>query len=352
MLKIESSAAQLVKDWNVPETLEFGKEISPIMVESNFKDDTWSAPKIVPYQNISISPAAKCFHYGQEIFEGMKGYLSPESKALLFRPDAHAERFNTSASRLQMPSFPKEFFLESVASITSHLSSKIPSHDGGALYIRPFMFSTEPGLKLSISREYKFMVLACPVSSYFTADKVSAIISRNQSRAAPGGTGNVKVAGNYAASLQAQNEAIRNGYSQILWLDAVSHSNIEEFSGMNFFAVIDGVLTTPELSGSILAGITRSSLLEIAEKIGIPTQQSQMKIDTVLSQIKSGSCSEIFACGTAAVVSNIDELHDLEMGAFSLSKEGQVIGPQLKKHLLEIQKGRSELFSEWSYRCV
>ena len=351
MLKIEPSLAQLVKELNVPQTLEFGKEISPIMVESSFKDEKWSEPKIVPYQNISISPAAKCFHYGQEIFEGMKGYLSPDREPLLFRPDANAERFNVSASRLQMPSFPKEVFLESVASITNYLSAKIPSHDGGALYIIPFMFSTEPGLKLSISKEYKFMVLACPVSSYFTADKVSAIISRDQSRAAPGGTGNVKVAGNYAASLQAQNEAIRSGYSQILWLDAVSHKNIEEFSGMNFFAVINGVLTTPQLSGSILAGITRSSLLAIAEKIGIQTEQRQMNIDTVLSQIKSGECSEVFACGTAAVVSNIDELHDRELGAFALSKEGHVLGPQLKKHLLENQKGRSELFPEWSYRC-
>ena len=241
-LPLDKVLKNRIKSFNLPEPLGFGKVPCPIMAACHFKGGKWTDVELTAYAPLEIDPSAKVLHYGQQIFEGMKSYKNGDRNPILFRPELNFKRFNTSALRMAMPEVPEEHFQQAVANMVHYLTPCIPVGEGESLYIRPFMFATQPGLGLASSEEYTFLVIASPSGAYFSADRVAVLVERQDCRAAPGGTGNVKVAGNYGGSIKSALKARDLGYHQTLWLDAATRQNIEELSGMNFFAVIAGEL--------------------------------------------------------------------------------------------------------------
>ncbi len=268
----------------------------------------WHEPKIEPRKTLDLDPALTALHYALEIFEGMKAYRLPDGGATLFRPDANARRFRNSADRLAMAPLPEELFVESVRELVRVDRGWIPSTEGASLYLRPFMIGTEITLVPKPSADYLYCVVASPVVSYFKAgaSAVTLWLSENFTRAAPGGTGAAKCGGNYAASLAAQAEGLREGCEQVVFLDAVERRWVEELGGMNvFFVFDDGSLQTPPLTGTILPGITRDSLITLARDLGLTVREEPYAIDQWQKDAESGRLSEAFACGTAAVVTPI-----------------------------------------------
>ncbi|MBM4252905.1 MAG: branched-chain amino acid aminotransferase [Deltaproteobacteria bacterium] len=341
--------SQLVADFELPTSLGFGQVMAPIMVVSDFSDGQWSAPTTVSYQPLVLDPACKSLHYGQLIFEGMKTFRLNDGRVALFRPELNARRFNTSARRMAMPELPEELFLQAVSSLSYHLRSIVPCGHGESLYLRPLMLATDVGLSLKPASTYKFLVIASPSGAYFASGKVTALIERLDARAAPGGTGAYKVAGNYGSSIRADIKATHLNCQQTLWLDAVNKTHIEEFSGMNFFAVIDGALWTPPLCDSILGGVTRDSVIHLAHGMGLRVNEAPIPIETLLAAIRNGTCTELFACGTAAVISPVHALaerdgtvYELPVLEFELS-----ISLKLRKLLVDIQNGAHLTNYDW-----
>lgn len=340
-MEISQAAIEAIQNYKMPAEFGFGKVISPVMVCCDYKNGTWGPLQLLPYAPLTLKPVAKVFHYGQEIFEGLKAYAVDGKGPLLFRPEQNARRFNLSAARMAMPLIPEEMFLAAVESITSYSHKFIPTQTGESLYIRPFMIATEESLGIKPSEEFKFLVVASPSGSYFNAGTLKVLIEREATRAAPGGTGAAKTGGNYAASLISAQKVQKLGYSQTLWLDAREHRKIEEMSGMNFFAVINGVLTTPALTDSILEGITRKSILQLAVAEGYKISEESMDIGKLTEQILSGECTEAFACGTAAIITPIASLHEADGTSYSFKDSSGKLGTVLKGRLLDIQEGRS-----------
>ena len=304
----------------------------------------WHDARIEARAPLQIDPASAVLHYAQEIFEGMKAYRSGNG-AVLFRPDANARRFNSSASRMSMPELPEALFLESVQRLVEVDRAWIPSQPGGSLYLRPFMIANEVFLGVKPSAEYLYMVIASSVGSYFkgTSETVSVWVSQNDTRAAVGGTGAAKCGGNYAASLRAQAEAIRNGCDQTLFLDANERRWVEELGGMNvFFVFDDGSLATPPLEGTILPGITRDSLITLARAQGLTVREERYAIDQWKRDAASGRLRESFACGTAAVVAPIARVASPE-GSFTIGNPdvGGPVTQRLRASLVDIQLGRA-----------
>lgn len=304
----------------------------------------WHDARIEPRAPLQIDPASAVLHYAQEIFEGMKAYRSGNG-AVLFRPDANARRFNSSASRMSMPELPEALFLESVQRLVEVDRAWIPSLAGGSLYLRPFMIANEVFLGVKPSAEYLYMVIASSVGSYFkgTSETVSVWVSQNDTRAAVGGTGAAKCGGNYAASLRAQAEAIRAGCDQTLFLDANERRWVEELGGMNvFFVFDDGSLATPPLEGTILPGITRDSLITLARDQGLTVREERYAIDQWKRDAASGRLREAFACGTAAVVAPIGRVASPE-GSFTIGNPdvGGPVTQRLRASLVDIQLGRA-----------
>jgi branched-chain amino acid aminotransferase len=338
---IHDSALDALKSFTLPSDIGFGKVMAPVMISADYKDGQWSTPELVPYGPLSIAPVSKVLHYGQEIFEGLKAYRNSKGECFLFRPDQNARRFNLSATRMAMPTIPEEIFMESVQTISSYCQHIIPAESGQSLYLRPFMFATEESLGIKPSDSFKFMIVASPSGSYFSASNLKVLIEREACRAAPGGTGAAKTGGNYAASLVSSLKVQRLELNQTLWLDACDKKNIEEMSGMNFFTVIDGVLTTPALTDTILDGITRKSILQIALENKIPVNEATLTIDELLSMMKSGKATEAFACGTAAIITPIGSLHEETGEIYHFEKAHGEIGPMIREKLLEIQEGNA-----------
>lgn len=304
----------------------------------------WHDARIEARAPLQIDPASAVLHYAQEIFEGMKAYRSGNG-AVLFRPDANARRFNSSASRMSMPELPEALFLESVQRLVEVDRAWIPSQPGGSLYLRPFMIANEVFLGVKPSAEYLYMVIASSVGSYFkgTSETVSVWVSQNDTRAAVGGTGAAKCGGNYAASLRAQAEAIRNGCDQTLFLDANERRWVEELGGMNvFFVFDDGSLSTPPLEGTILPGITRDSLITLARAQGLTVREERYAIDQWKRDAASGRLRESFACGTAAVVAPIGRVASPK-GSFTIGNPdvGGPVTQRLRASLVDIQLGRA-----------
>lgn len=302
----------------------------------------WNSARITARKPFAMDPAAPVLHYAQEIFEGMKAYRRPDGKAALFRADANARRFTNSARRLAMPELPEEMFLESIRGLVRADRDWIPDSDDGSLYLRPFMFASGAFLGVRPSSEYIYAVIASSVGGYFKGDtpNVSLWVTREYTRAAPGGTGAAKCGGNYAASLIAQAEAIRHGCDQVVFLDAVERRWVEELGGMNvFFVFDDGSLQTPPLTDTILAGVTRDSLLRLARDMGLTAREEPYSIKQWEADARSGRLTEAFACGTAAVVTPIGSVKGAE-GEFTIG--GQSTGPltmRLRSALEEIQRG-------------
>ncbi|CAM3598611.1 branched-chain amino acid aminotransferase [Marinicrinis lubricantis] len=292
--------------------LQFGVHFTDHMFMLDYHvDKGWHTPRIMPYQPITLDPAAKVFHYGQTIFEGLKAYKTEDGRVLLFRPDKNIERLNRSNERLSIPHLDGELVLAALQQLVAVDQDWIPSEPGTSLYIRPYVIATQPCLGVAPSTEYKFMIIMSPVGAYYAegVKPVKIFVESEYVRAVRGGVGEAKTAGNYAAGLKAQEEAKEQGYSQVLWLDGVHLKYIEEVGSMNVFFKINGTVVTPALNGSILDGITRNSVLHLLRAWNIPVEERTISIDEIVEAAKNGQLEEAFGTGTAAVISPIGELN-------------------------------------------
>ena len=331
----------------------FGRVFTDHMVTIRYKEGQgWHDAKLHARAPLTLDPATAVLHYAQEIFEGMKAYALDDGGLALFRPEQNARRFNASARRMAMPELPEELFLESVSALSLKERDWIPTSEGGSLYLRPFTIASEVFLGVKPASEYLYMVLASSAANYFKggAPAISLFVSEDYTRAAPGGTGAAKCGGNYATSLVAQAEAIRRGCDQVVFLDAVERKWVDELGGMNIFFVRDGkTLITPPL-GTILPGITRDSILQIARDEGLEAFELPYSIDDWRSEAESGRLTEAFACGTAAVVTPIGKVvtgsDEFTIGS---GGPGQLAG-RLKDRLTAIQRGRAPDPHGWVHR--
>jgi len=271
----------------------------------------WYQPRIIPYQSIVLDPAAKVFHYGQTIFEGLKAYRTPEGRVQLFRPDKNLQRMNRSNERMCVPQLEEDIFLKALKQLISIDQDWIPTEEGTSLYIRPFVIATQPALGIAPSTDYQFIIIMSPVGAYYPegVNPVKIFVEPEYVRTVIGGVGEAKTAGNYAASLRAQENAKDQGYAQVLWLDGVHRQYVEEVGSMNVFFKINGTVYTPALNGSILQGITRGSIIQLLQHWNIPVVERAISIQELYEAGKAGSLEEAFGTGTAAVISPIGELN-------------------------------------------
>ncbi|MBR4765272.1 MAG: branched-chain amino acid aminotransferase [Clostridia bacterium] len=291
--------------------LGFGKIFTDHMFIMNYTEGQgWHDPRIVPYGDISLSPASMVFHYGQEIFEGLKAYRGADGRPRLFRPDMNAKRTNSSNKRLVIPELPEDDFVQAVSELVRVDSDWIPTEEGTSLYIRPFIIATDDFLGVAPSKTYLFIIILSPSGAYYESglEPVGIWIEDDYVRAVRGGMGFTKTGGNYAASLIAQVKAHDDGYSQVLWLDGVERKYIEEVGAMNIFFKINGVVVTPMLNGSILPGITRNSVIEICKDWGLPVEERKVSVDELIETQKNGTLEECWGTGTAAVISPVGKL--------------------------------------------
>ncbi|MFC4303666.1 branched-chain amino acid aminotransferase [Cohnella boryungensis] len=292
--------------------LGFGKYFTDHMFIVEYDDgEGWHDARIVPYQPISLDPAAKVFHYGQTVFEGMKAYKDAEGKVALFRPFKNLQRLNRSNDRLSIPAIDEGLALEALKQLVTIDESWIPTEEGTSLYIRPFVISTQAALGVSPSEKYLFMIIMSPVGAYYREgiNPVSIYVEPQYVRAVPGGVGNAKTGGNYASGLKAQEEASDKGYSQVLWLDGVHRKYIEEVGSMNVFFKLADKVVTPALSGSILDGVTRDSVIQLLKYWNIEVEERAISIDELVEAYRNGTLEEAFGTGTAAVISPVGELN-------------------------------------------
>ncbi len=331
----------------------FGTLFTDHMVTIDYDEGQgWHSATLGPRQPIPLDPAASVLHYAQEIFEGMKAYKLQDGSMALFRPQANAARFNKSAARLAMPDLPEDVFVEAVKQAVLADKEWFPSVEGGSLYIRPFMFATEAFLGVRPAKQYKFVVILSPAGNYFKsgAPAVSVWVS-DYTRAAPGGTGEAKCGGNYAASLVPTGEAFAKGHDQVVFLDAAERKWIEELGGMNLFFVFDdGRMITPPLRGTILPGITRDSIMTLAREQGLDVSEEMYSIDQWREDAESGKLVETMACGTAAVVTAVGKVSGRE-GEFTIGSggPGQLTGT-IREKLVGIQRGTVEDTHGWVMR--
>lgn len=291
--------------------LGFGKVFTDHMFIMDYTQGKgWHDPRIVPYQDLVLSPAAMVFHYGQEMFEGLKAYKGDDGKSYLFRPDMNGKRTNATNKRLCIPELPVDDFVQAVKAVVKEDEDWIPTEPGTSLYVRPFIIATEPFLGVDVSKTFMFIIILSPSGAYYEEGlaPVGIWIEDDYVRAVRGGMGFAKTGGNYAASLAAQVKAHDDGYSQVLWLDGVERKYIEEVGAMNIFFKIDGTVVTPMLSGSILPGITRDSVLTLCREWGLPTEERKISVDELLEAQKTGKLEEVFGTGTAAVISPVGKL--------------------------------------------
>jgi len=336
---IDPGAAAAVAAFKLPERLGFGKINAPVMFSAEWRDGAWQRGRLLPYGPIELWPGSRALQYAELVFEGLKAYRVGQSRPNLFRPDANCRRMMRSAERLSMPAVHEELFFQGIIAVTHACSDIMPMQSGRSLYLRPFLLGTESSYMLRNSNTFRFMVIANPVESY-ASSAMKVVIERADVRAAPGGIGEAKAAANYAASLRASNAAVTSGRTVALWLDGHEHRYLQELSGMNIFAVLDGELHTPELDGAILPGVTRDSLLTLARSLGYRTHERRMALDEILEGIGSGRCSELFACGTAAIVGPIALLSESD-GCEYVLRQSDVVARHLREALLSIQERRA-----------
>lgn len=322
------------------DNLGFGRVFSDHMMVCNYANGEWSAPKIVPYAPITLDPSSKIFHYGQSVFEGMKAYKDKEGNVFLFRPSDNGKRMNISSKRLAIPELPESYFMEGLKALVKLEKDWIPTAEGSSLYVRPFVFATGKGVHASPSEEYMFIIACSPSSSYF-AGKVKVLIETKYARAANGGVGYAKAGGNYGAQFYPTQLAVDKGYSQIIWTDDTSHEYIEEAGAMNVFVRINDTLITAPTSERILDGITRKSIIEIAQDIGINVEVRKIKVDEIVEAANNGSLKEMFGAGTAAVISPIAGF-GYNGKDYDLPELDNPYATKLKKIITDIQTNKSE----------
>ena len=334
----------------------FGKHYTDNMLVADWSEESgWGEAEITAYGPLTIDPAMAVLHYGQEIFEGLKAYCQPDGGVSLFRPEANGERFAKSAHRMALPELSVEDFVSTVEALVSKEKAWVPQNIGESLYIRPFMFASEIGLGVRPSNKAKYVVITTPASAYFNPSKaVTVWISTEYVRAAPGGTGAAKTGGNYAASLLAQKQAASEGCDQVVWLDAIERKWIEEMGGMNLYFVkgsgAGATIFTPKLTGTLLAGITRDSILTVAKDLGYNVEEGMLSVDDWRDGVASGEITEIFACGTAAVVSPVGAAKSTAGTWMTGDGNPGPITMQIRETLLGIQHGTIEDKHGWNRR--
>ena len=333
--------------------LAFGTIFTDHMFIMNYETGKgWHDARIIPYQPLSLEPSSMVFHYGQEMFEGLKAYKAEDGRTLLFRPDKNAKRANKSNQRLCIPEIPEEDFVQAVKTLVKVDESWVPDRPGTSLYIRPFIIATDPFLGVRPSKTYMFIVILSPVGPYYKEglDPVKIWVEDEYVRAVKGGIGEAKTGGNYVASLASQVKAAEEGYSQVLWLDGIERKYIEEVGAMNIFFKIDGKIITPKLNGSILPGITRDSVLKLGKAMGYEVEEKQMDIQQVFADIQNGTITEAFGTGTAAVISPVGHLYwkgsTVKLGNGGIGELSQ----KLYDTLTGIQLGKEEDTFGWVHK--
>jgi branched-chain amino acid aminotransferase len=330
------------------DNLKFGHVFSDHMLECNFKNGAWEAPKVVPYHAISLDPSAKIFHYGQSVFEGMKAYKDSNEDIWLFRPLENFKRLNISSKRLAIPELPEAYFMEGLKALLAVDKDWIPTNEGSSLYIRPFVFASGKGFHASPADEYKFLICTAPSGAYFSG-KVKVLIEQTYSRSANGGVGFAKAGGNYAGQFYPTQLAVEKGYQQVIWTDDTTHEFIEEAGAMNIFIRINDTLITGPTSDRILDGITRKSIIDIAKAKGIPVEVRKISVQEVVEAAKNGSLKEIFGAGTAAVISPISGF-GYKDDDFDLPELADTYADTLKKIITDIQTNKSTDSFGWRYK--
>ncbi len=328
--------------------IPFGKVFTDHMFKANYRNGCWQDMEIGPVRNFSLHPSNLALHYGQSIFEGMKGAANENGVPLLFRPTDHAHRLNRSARRMCMPEFPEDLFLEVLKELVDLDRKWIPDRPGSALYIRPLMFATDEFLRVAPSETFLFAIMLLPVGPYY-GEPVKLLADTEFVRAVAGGTGEAKTAGNYAASLLPSRLAKEKGYDQILWLDGRERKYVQEVGTMNIFFVFEDHIATPELDGAILSGITRDSFLTLLHDMDYKVRERPITIEEVMEKGKTGQLKEVFGSGTAAVANTVKEIRYKD-SSVTFDPETAKIAPMLKKSLEDIRHGRVEDKFDWVVR--
>lgn len=329
---------------NIP----FGKYFSDHMLEADYENGEWKTVSIKPYQPLLLDPSLAALHYGQAIFEGIKAYKNGEGKVQIFRPYDNFKRFNISAERMQMPLVPEEIFMEGMRTLIDLDRNWIPSVENHSLYIRPFMFSSDEAIGVRPSEKYKFLIILSPTGPYY-ATPMRIYVEEKYVRAVEGGIGFTKAAANYGGALYASAEAHKKGYDQVLWMDAFEHKYVQECGTMNVFFIIGNKVITPGLeSGTILAGVTRDSVITLLKEMNFEVEERLLSIDEIMDAHKAGTLKEIFGTGTAATISLIKELKYKEY-AMQFDVTQWTIAPSVKQKMDEIKYGRQPDLHGWMY---
>lgn len=331
------------------ENLPFGRYFTDHMLEADYENGEWKNVEIKPYQPLLMEPSLAALHYGQAIFEGIKAYKDADGNAAIFRPYDNFKRFNLSAERMQMPTVPEEIFMEGMRLLIGLDKNWIPAMPDHSLYIRPFMFSSDPVIGVKPSDTYKFMIILSPTGPYY-ATPMRIYVEETYTRAAPGGVGFSKNAGNYGGSMLATALARKQGYDQVLWTDAFEHKYLQEVGTMNVFFIIGNQAVTPSLEdGTILAGVTRDSAIVVLKEMGLEVVERKISIDELMDAHKSGQLREVFGTGTAATISMIKELKYKDYIMYFDTDKSQV-APELKTRLNAIRDGKAEDVHGWMYK--
>ncbi|HEY8227264.1 MAG TPA: branched-chain amino acid aminotransferase [Pyrinomonadaceae bacterium] len=329
--------------------LPFGTLFSDHMLIAEFRNGAWSEPVIKPYGPLLIPPNISALQYGISVFEGLKAHRSPSGEILIFRPHDNARRLNRSAARLAMPNLPEEFFVDGLRELLRLDQRWVPSSDQGSLYIRPTFFSIDESIRVKPAEQYMFVIFTCPVGSYFNAP-LAVLITDEFVRAFPGGTGDVKPAGNYAPALLAEQNARAAGFHHVVWLDGIERRFIEECGVMNIFFVIDNRIITPSLSGTILGGMLRDSVLTLLRDLNLEIEERRISVEEVFAAHASGRLTECFGTGTAATVSHVKRIHYREQDLILPDVERRTVGPAVRQRLIDIMTGRAEDPYGWTDR--
>lgn len=321
--------------------IPFGKHFTDHMLVADYANGEWESASIVPYQPITIDPSCAALHYGQAIFEGIKAYRNQQNEVCIFRPYENFKRFNISAERMEMPDIPEEIFMKGMKQLVKLDEKWVPEKHDFSLYIRPFMFSTDEAIGVRPSSKYKFMIILSPTGPYYSAP-MRIYAEEKYVRAVEGGVGFAKVAGNYGSSLLATAEAKKKGYDQILWMDATEHKYVQECGTMNIFFIIGNKAITPNLEqGTILAGVTRDSVIRLVEDMGMQVEERPLGIDEIEDAFKKGELHEVFGTGTAATISMIKELRYKEF-VMSFDTDKWSVAPKIKSRMDNIKEGKEE----------
>ncbi len=327
--------------------LQFGRVFTDHMFECDYINGEWVNPIIKPYGPLTIDPSARVFHYGQAVFEGMKAYKDDNGKVWLFRPHENFKRINKSSKRLAIPEFPEEFFFEGLETMLNMDKDWVKKGEGNSVYIRPFVIATECGVAAAPSSEYKFMILLSPVQAYYKGE-VKVVIAQSYSRAADGGVGAAKAAGNYAAQFYPTNLAKEQGFQQVIWTDANEHKYLEEAGTMNVFFRINDTLITAPNNDRILDGITRKSVIAMAELEGVSVEVRRLTVTELIEASKEGTLKEIFGSGTAAVISPVSAF-SYNHETYDLPEVEDSYAARFKKKLMDIQYNRAEDPFHWRH---